>query len=94
MGNFEASQRTYSLNALGDGQGGGLKTEQYTIERGELPRVNGEETTQGRDLCVAGGVRVHADGPEAAVFLDRSPELLRNPGETALKERKARKAIG
>jgi hypothetical protein len=94
MAYFEASQRTYSLNALGDGQGGGLKTEEQTIERGELPRVKVEETAQGRDLRIARGVRVDTDGPEAAAFLDRSPELLRNPGESALKERNARKTIG
>ena len=94
MGNFEASQRTYSLNTRGEGQGGGLKTEEYTIKRGELRRVKGEKTTQGRDLRVACGVRVDADGPEAALFLDGSPELLRNPGESAAKERSARETIG
>jgi hypothetical protein len=94
MGNFEASQRTYSLNTRGEGQGGGLKTEEYTIKRGELRRVNGEETAQGRDLRVACGARVDAEGPEAALFLDGSPELLRNPGKAALKERNARKTVG
>jgi hypothetical protein len=94
VGDFQASQRTYSLNARGKGQGGGLKTEEYTINRGELRRVNGEEITQYRDLRVAGGVRVDADGPEAALFLDRSPELLRNPGHAATKKRCARKTVG
>jgi hypothetical protein len=94
VGDFQTPQRTYSLNALCEGQAGGIKTEKYTLKRGELRRVNGKETAQGRDLLVACGVRVDADGPEAALFLDRSPELLRNPGQAAAKERNARKAIG
>jgi len=59
-----------------------------------LRRVKLEETAQARDLRVARGVRVHADGPEAAVFLDRSPKLLRNPGMAALKEWNARQTVG
>ena len=94
MGHLEASQRTHRLKALGETQGSGLKTEEHTIERSELRRVNGEEITQRRDLRVAGGVRMDADGPEPALFLDRSPELLRNPGQAALKEWHARKTIG
>jgi len=68
--------------------------EEYTIDGGELRRVNGEKITQGRNLLVVGGVWVNADGPEAAVFLDRGPKLLRNPGQAAAKERGARKTIG
>jgi hypothetical protein len=94
MGNFEAPQRAHSLNPLGNGQDRRRKIEKYTIERGELCRVSGEETAQRRDLRVACGLGVEAEGPKAALFPDRSPELLRNPGESALKERNARKTIG
>jgi hypothetical protein len=94
MGDFQAPQRTYSVNALGRDQSGRVKTEDYTIKRGELRSVNGEKTAEGRDLRVARGVRVNADGPEAALLLDWSPELLRNPGQAALKERDARESVG
>jgi len=94
MGDFETPQRTFSLNARGEGQGGRLNLGENTIDGGELSRVDGEKTAQGRDLRVAGGVWVDADGPKAAVFLDRAPQLLRNPGEAAVKERGARKTIG
>jgi len=94
VGNFQAPQRRYGLNALAEGQRGGLKTEDYSIKRGELRRVKVEEITQGGDFRVAGGVRMDADGPKAARFLDRSPELLRNPGQASPKERDARKTVG
>jgi len=94
VGDFETPQRTFSLNALGEGQGGGLKTEEYTIEGGELRRVNGEKAAEGCDLSFTGGVWVNADGPEAAVFLDRGPELLRNPRQAAAKERRACETVG
>jgi hypothetical protein len=94
MGDFQAPQRTYSVNALGKGQSGRVKTEDYTIKRGELRSVNGEKTAEGRDLRIARSVRVDADGPEAALLLDWSPELLRNPGQAALKKRAARKTVG
>jgi hypothetical protein len=56
--------------------------------------VKVEKAAEGCDLGFMGGVGVDADRQEPAVFLDRSPELLRNPGQSAAMERRTRKTIG
>jgi hypothetical protein len=45
----------------------------------------GEKAAQSRDLLVADGVGVDADGPQAARFFNRRPQLLRNPGDAVEK---------
>ena len=71
MGNFETPRRTYGLNALGEGQAGGLKTEEYTIKRGELRRVNGEETTQGHVKNILSKLGLHDRTEAVAVAVRR-----------------------
>lgn len=59
---------------------GNMPLFQHARDAGELCGVRGDERFE---LLKSGGGergRVQADGPEAARFFNRLPELLRNPG--------------
>ncbi|HTW61755.1 MAG TPA: hypothetical protein VMD55_08085 [Terracidiphilus sp.] len=64
------------------------------VDGRELMRVIAQECAQSFDLAQAGGVGMNADGPQAFRFLQRAPELLRNPREAAAHEGNAREAVG
>jgi len=73
---------------------GGIELGDDSVDRGELRCVLFEKCAQRLEFCVAGGVGVQADGPQAFGFFNRRPKLLRNPDQTMAQERSAGKAIG
>src|SRR5208282_6219826 len=63
------------------------------IDRGELRGAGAKEGAQIRHLSIACGVGMDADGPHAAGFVERAPKLLRNPGDAAPQEGRAREPV-
>jgi hypothetical protein len=56
--------------------------------------MSAQEGAQSVDLPIIDGVWVDTDGPKAAVFFDRRPKLLWNPGNTVADKWHTRKSIG